>query len=73
MAQVKTKFESGEKVWTLNGGKAFEFEIGKITVTMEEDSSVSVSYCEKGNPYLASFPESMCFASLDELKEYIFG
>lgn len=73
MAQVKTKFESGEKVWTLNGGKAFEFEIGRTVVSLEEDSSVSVSYFEKGKPYLESFPEGMCFASIEELKEYIFG
>ena len=65
--EIKTKFSIGDKVVVLKDSKAVGMEIKSIAVDKDgicySDSSV---YC-----IFQPVPESQCFASVEELVEYI--
>lgn len=72
MATVKTKFEIGATLYTLDSKyKIKEFEVKSIHVSIYEDS-VSVLYSEKESDLeLFMKPEHLCFSSKEELLRHI--
>ena len=63
--EIVTKFAIGDKVWTLGANlKATEFAITSISYTEE-----GVRYTD-ATTYI-SYPEARCFATKEELIEYI--
>lgn len=63
--EIKTKFNFGDKVWTISQCKAAQFTIGFIGVY----DGVIVYGSDKYN----LIPESECFATKDKLLKYITG
>lgn len=60
--EIKTKFAIGDKLWTVNGCKAVQFEVVCIFYNGE------VRY---GDSRYSVTPESMCFATKEELLKYV--
>lgn len=72
---IKTKFTFGDKVWTIKGCKAVEFEVSSISINLPKTllPIIYITYCgacKDGNITTATEPE--CFASKEELIGYIF-
>lgn len=65
--EIKTKFNLGDKVWTLRNSKAVEMEIRTATI-----SESGVSYIGRLNDdtYMTA-EEYQCFPTKDKLVDYI--
>lgn len=71
---IQTKFNLGDKVWTLSGCKAVEFEICSISINSPKTlNPIShITYCGAyNNGKITTATESECFVSKEELIEYI--
>lgn len=62
--EIKTKFSIGHKVWAILNCKATELEISEIIVKADGVFIVDREHCD-------IFNENHCFASRDELIDYI--
>lgn len=62
--EIKTKFKIGDKVWTIYKFKATEIEVSAMTVDV---NGVWI----RGKQDYTSFHEDNCFATKDELIQYI--
>lgn len=76
MAQIKTKFNVGDKVSTIDKGtkKAVEITIGCITASMTaKNTSISVHPVKPDGDidWYTSYEERYCFATRDELLNYV--
>lgn len=73
--KIETKFKPGDKLWTISSdGKAYEFTVGSVTVSVLEDGAATVFYYEQNSGYsYTSHEEKMCFAGREELADYIFS
>ena len=71
MATITTKFNVGEKLFTIDAKtmKIKEFEVGSIIARLTNDGT-SVSYYEAGD-HLNSHDEGRCFADRHELLTFI--
>lgn len=67
--EIKTKFAIGDKVFVLKEGKAREIEIKSVIVTTDE--KVYYSGDTASSFILQPVPEELCFATKEELIEYI--
>lgn len=62
--EIKTKFKIGDKVWTIYKFKATEIEVSAMTVDV---NGVWI----RGKQDYTPFHEDNCFATKDELIQYI--
>ena len=62
--QITTKFNLGDKVWTVKGCKAVQMTITEITVSKE-----SIQY--RGDSGYTAYPESNCFVTKKALVNYL--
>ena len=70
---IKTKFNEGDKVFTIdtNTIKLKEFEIGRIS-TWTSNGKTNVTLYPKGDSYTSNgFNEDKCFATEAELMTFI--
>lgn len=61
--EIKTRFNIGDKVWVLKNNKATEIEINAYVVGTDNLYVRTKDY--------VSYPENYCFASKQELIEYV--
>lgn len=67
--EINTKFAIGDKAFVLKGHKAAEIEIKAVFF-----GGNKVCYsAEEGPLVFSSYPEEHCFATKDELIEYILN
>lgn len=76
MVQATTKFNVGDKVVTLSKDtkKMIEITIAQMVVTVKKDSSSVSVYPQNqdgSTDYYTSYEECYCFATRDELINYI--
>lgn len=74
MATITTKYNIGEKVYTIDRKtmKVTEFEVGSIIVYLRGDDRPSIDYRPKAEDFAPDmYSEDMCFATKEELMEYI--
>lgn len=65
--QFETKYNIGDEVLVLKQSKAQTIKINSIII-----SEIGIRYSDSVGYYVAdSYPESECFATIDELIEYI--
>lgn len=65
--QFETKYKIGDEVLVLKQSKAQTIEINSIVI-----SETGIRYSDSAGYFVAnSYPESECFATIDELIEYI--
>lgn len=72
--EIKTKFTIGDKVWTIRGCKAVEFEICSISITSPKTllPMIHITYCGAYNDgKITTAAEPECFASKEELLKYV--
>lgn len=72
---IKTKFAIGDKVWTIRGCKAVEFEVCSISINKSATlyPATRITYCgEYKDGKITTAPEPECFATKEELTGYIF-
>lgn len=72
--EIKTKFAIGDKVWTIKGCKAVEFEVCSISINTPVTLYPAhlITYCgeyKDGNITTATEPE--CFATKEELLKFV--
>jgi hypothetical protein len=78
MAQISTMFNVCDKVVTLNKDtmKMTEITIGYVSASINKDGKPSVRYSplkDSGDvDYCTSYEENVCFATKDQLLDYIF-
>ncbi len=77
MAKVQTKFDLGDKVFTVDSKtyKKREVTVGKIVIYLENDGNPSISIYplnEEGRiDWNESIKEEVCFSTEAELMDYI--
>lgn len=74
MATITTKFNIGEKAYTIERKtmKITEFVVSRIWVYVAGEEKPSVSYIPEGSEYSSmTYDEDLCFATKEELMEYI--
>ena len=74
MATITTKFNVGDKAYTIDKKtmKVTEFEVGSIIVYLRGDDRPSIDYRPKTEDFAPDmYSEDMCFATKEELMEYI--
>lgn len=74
MATITTKFNVGDKAYTIDKKtlKVKEFEVGTIVAYLQGDNKPSIDYRTKDDGFLSDlYNEDMCFATKEELMEYI--
>lgn len=74
MATITTKFNVGDKAYTIDKKtlKVKEFEVGTIITYLRGDDRPSIDYRTKDDGLLSDlYDEDMCFATKEELMEYI--
>ena len=65
--EIKTKYNVGDKLWTIKDCKAYEFEVEIISVYVNSES-IDVKYYQKGNILSTdSHEEKNCFSTKTEL------
>lgn len=72
--EIRTRFDIGDKVWTLSHNKAVEFEVCSISISRSKTllPITYITYCGAFNDgKITTAPESDCFASKEELIDYI--
>lgn len=70
---VESKYNIGDKLWTMENFKAKEFEVASITIGIEKDQEINVRYYPISDSYTCeSYTENHCFKSKDEMVEYLF-
>lgn len=72
--EIQTKYALGDKVWTIRGCKAVEFEVCSISINTPATlyPAYRITYCgeyKDGNITTAAEPE--CFATMEELIKYV--
>ncbi len=65
--EIKTKFKIGDTAFIIKESKAKEIEIKSILI---DETGIRYSY-EEGPFLMNVYPESQCFATKDELIQYI--
>lgn len=68
--EIKTRFDIGDKVWTLSRNKAVEFEVCSISISRAKTllPITYITYCGAySDGKITIAPESDCFASKEEL------
>lgn len=71
---ITTKFNIGDRIWTLSHLKAVEFEISSLSIASPRIllPIIRITYCGTGaNDTIITAPEDECFTSKDELLKYI--
>lgn len=72
--EIKTRFDIGDKAWTLSHNRAVEFEVCSISISKSKTllPVTYITYCgthDDGKTITAI--ESDCFVSKEELIKYI--
>jgi hypothetical protein len=64
---IKTKFNVGDKLWTIKDFKAYEFEVGRISIYADKQNA-DVNYYPKGDFMSTdSYKEINCYSTKEEL------
>lgn len=63
--EIRTKFNVEDKVCTIKGTKIYEFEIGKISLSVSLESGILVWYIPKDDSEYID--ENKCFPSREAL------
>lgn len=63
--EIKTKYQLGQTLWTIIGGKAATFVVAAIII--ENDG---IHY---GKSPFCGIPEAQCFTTKDALIKYVMG
>ena len=72
---IQTHFNVGDTLFTLNPTtqKAISFKVAKVAVVAGKDD-IFITYQPETKDYsYTSYVEGKCFASIEELKKYVFG
>lgn len=72
--EIKTRFDIGDKAWTLSRNKAVEFEVCSISISRSKTllPITYITYCGASRDgKVITAIESECFASKEELIAYI--
>jgi len=72
MATITTKFNVGDKVFTIDKEtmKIREITVGTVSAIITNGGKTKVSYYDEKS-YTESYDENVCFASKQELLDYI--
>lgn len=66
--EIKTKYNVGDKLWTVKNCKAYEFEVDRIYVCIGKEGQPSVTYYPKdGIMSSDSYTEQNCYKSREDL------
>ena len=74
MTSFETKFEVGQKAWTVDTDtlKVVEFEIGKISCSVSKaGAQVFLHPMKDGSPQYTGYRESVCFETREQLKSHL--
>lgn len=65
--EIKTKYNVGNKLWTIKDCKAIEFEVESLLINVNKDKN-SISYYPKKDMFSSeNYEENICFSSKEEL------
>lgn len=65
--EIKTKYNVGDKLWTIKDCKAIEFEVGSLLINVNKDKK-RISYYPKADVFSTeNYEEDICFSSKEEL------
>lgn len=65
--EIKTKYNVGDKLWTIKDCKAIEFEVGSLLINVNNDKK-RISYYPKTDVFSTeNYEEDICFSSKEEL------
>ena len=66
--EIKTKYNVGDKLWTVKNCKAYEFEVDRIYVSVGKEGKPSVTYYPKDGIISSdSYTEQNCYKSREDL------
>mgnify|MGYP000049129599 FL=1 len=66
--EIKTKYNVGDKLWTVKNCKAYEFEVDRIYVSIGKEEKPSVTYYPKDGIISSdSYTEQNCYKSREDL------
>ena len=71
--EVRTKYNVGNKLWTINKNKALEFEVESVSARVDEQETMILYYAKEENTFIGTaYEEKYCFASKEELIHSLF-
>lgn len=66
--EIKTKYNVGDKLWTIKDFRAYEFEVDRINVYINKEGKTDVSYYPERDIISSdSYSEQNCYQSREDL------